>query len=44
MAVWAESTEKRLFVAETVELTGIGGSSVKRYRKHLQTTLSHPSS
>ena len=27
--------------ARTVELTGISLSTVKRYRKHLQTVLSH---
>jgi hypothetical protein len=32
-----KALEKRLSVAETVELTGISHSSVKSYRKHLQT-------
>lgn len=38
---WEEKKvmKKGLFVAETVELTGINFSSVKRYRKHQQTAL-----
>ncbi|MGI4820712.1 MAG: helix-turn-helix domain-containing protein [Janthinobacterium lividum] len=32
---------KGLSVTETVELTGISLSSVKRYRKYLQAFLSH---
>jgi len=36
-----KALEKGLSVAETVELTGISLSSVKRYRKHLQAALSH---
>ena len=34
-----KALEKGLSVAETMELTGISLSSVKRYRKHLQATL-----
>ena len=34
-----KALEKGLSVAEPVELTGISLSSVKRYRKHLQTAL-----
>ena len=36
-----EAMEKGLFVAETVELTGISLSSVKRYRKHLREAMSN---
>ena len=36
-----KALEKGLSVAETVELTSICFSSVKRYRKHLQAALSH---
>ena len=36
-----KALEKGLSVTETVELTSISLSSVKFYRKHLQTVLSH---
>ena len=36
-----KALEKGLSVAETVELTSISFSSVKRYRNHLQAALSH---
>ena len=36
-----KALDKGLSVTETVELTGISLSSVKRYRKYLLTTLAH---
>lgn len=36
-----KALDKGLSVTETVELTGISLSSVKRYRKHLQAALLH---